>query len=149
MSTRAEADEFAELFPAIYLRFHLRDGKQSELPSASRAVLQHLSQTGPLTIGEAAAHLERAQSVVSEIVDHLEEKGLLERMRDPRDKRRTLVWLTDEGLARLAKDREVLSRDALARAMSHMHEDDRRALVRGVRALIEADDRASLTKEPS
>ena len=71
------AREFAELFPRVYLAFHRRDEKR-ELPNASRAVLQHLALTGPLTIGEMAQHLERAQSVVSEIVDHLERDGLLE-----------------------------------------------------------------------
>ena len=52
---------------------------------------------GPLTIGEAALHLERAQSVVSEIVSHLVQQGLLERESDPADRRRTLVWLTPAG----------------------------------------------------
>ena len=48
---------------------------------ASRAVLEHLAMAGPLTIGEAAGHLNRAQSVVSEIVSHLTDQELLERKR--------------------------------------------------------------------
>lgn len=43
------AAAFGELFPAVYLRFHRRDDKRSELTSAARAVLQHLSIAGPLT----------------------------------------------------------------------------------------------------
>jgi DNA-binding MarR family transcriptional regulator len=92
-----EARQFGELFPGVYLRFHRRDGKRHELPGASRAVLHHLTLTGPLTIGEMAKHLSRAQSVVSEIVDHLERDGLLERMRDPKDRRRTLLALLASG----------------------------------------------------
>jgi DNA-binding MarR family transcriptional regulator len=76
--------------------------------------------TGPLTVGEAAAHLSRAQSVVSEIVSHLERQGLLERDSDPADRRRTLVWLTPGGHDALRRDREVLGVDLLARAMSRM-----------------------------
>src|SRR4051812_45435506 len=91
---RAAAERFAALFRALYLTYHRRDGPRSDLPGASRAVLTHLAVTGPLTVGEAAAHLGRAQSVVSEIVDGLARKGLLERERDPDDRRRTLVWLT-------------------------------------------------------
>src|SRR6185369_10025501 len=83
----ADAAAFAQLFPAVYLRFHRRDAKGRALPAASRAVLQHLSGAGPLTIGEMARHLDRAQSVVSEVVDHLERDGLLERIRDHRDRR--------------------------------------------------------------
>lgn len=60
-------------------------------------MLTHLAVSGPLTVGEAAGHLNRAQSVVSEIVDGLERKALLERERDPADRRHTLVWLTPAG----------------------------------------------------
>ena len=135
----AAASAFAELFPAVYLRFHRRDAKRDGLPAASRAILQHLAVAGPLTVGEMARHLQRAQSVVSEVVDHLERDGLLERARDPRDRRRALVWLTDAGLAYLERDRDVLSRDLLARAMARMTPAARAALLRGTRALIRAD----------
>ena len=50
------AERFAERFRAVYLTFHRRDGPRSQLPGASRAVLEHLAMAGPLTIGEAAAH---------------------------------------------------------------------------------------------
>jgi DNA-binding MarR family transcriptional regulator len=133
-----DARQFGELFPAVYLRFHRRDGKQRELPGASRAVLHHLTLSGPLTIGEMAKHLSRAQSVVSEIVEHLERDGLLERMRDPQDKRRTLVWLSDKGLALLDREREVLSGELLTRAMTRMKPADRLALLRGMHALLAA-----------
>jgi DNA-binding MarR family transcriptional regulator len=134
-----DARKFGELFPAVYLRFHRRDGKTRELPTASRSVLHHLTLTGPLSIGEMAKHLSRAQSVVSEIVDHLEQAGLLERMRDPKDKRRTLVWLSGQGLALLEREREVLSGELLARAMARMQPAERHALLRGMHALIAAD----------
>jgi DNA-binding MarR family transcriptional regulator len=97
VSTEEDARAFAELFREAYLRFHRRDGKRSELSGASRAVLLHLSQAGPITVGELALHLDRAQSVVSEILNQLEGKGVLEREADPQDRRRTLVWLSPEG----------------------------------------------------
>jgi DNA-binding MarR family transcriptional regulator len=137
------AETFLELFPAVYLRFHRRDEKHAEMSGATRAALLHLSNTGPLTIGEIARHFDRAQSVVSEIVDGLEAKGFLERMRDPADRRRTLVWLTDEGFAALERERQVLSRALLEQAMSKMTDDDRAALLRGMRALIEAADKGA------
>ena len=136
---RASAAAFAELFPAVYLRFHRRDAKRDALPSASRAVLQHLAVAGPLAVGEMARHLQRAQSVVSEVIDHLVRDDLLERVRDPRDGRRALVWLTEAGLAYLERDRDVLSRELLARAMARMEPAARAALLRGMRALIRAD----------
>jgi DNA-binding MarR family transcriptional regulator len=102
-------------------------------------VLHHLTLSGPLTIGEMTKHLSRAQSVVSEIVDHLERDGLLERMRDPDDKRRTLVWLTDRGVGLLEREREVLSSELLTRSMLRMTTADRAALLRGLHALLAAN----------
>jgi len=137
-SDAGPAGEFAELFRAVYLTFHRRDGPRSQLPNASLAVLEHLALAGPLTIGEAAAHLRRAQSVVSEIVSHLERQGLLERERDPADRRRTLIWLTPDGQGALHRQREVLSADLLAGALSRMPPGQVGALLSALRALVQS-----------
>ncbi len=137
--TSAEAaTEFGQLFPATYLRLHRRDAAGTQLPGATRGVMLHLSNTGPLTVGELAQHLERAQSVISEIVDHLERDRWLERLRDPRDKRRVLVWLTERGLEVLEREREVLERELVAQAMAAMTSEERTALLTGMRALVRA-----------
>lgn len=135
---QARAERFAELFRAVYLTFHRRDRPRSELPGASRAVLEHLALAGPLTIGEAAAHMHRAQSVISEVVTHLERDGLLERESDPGDRRRTLIWLTPDGREALRRDRDVLGIDLLARAMAQLPPGQADALNAGMRALIES-----------
>lgn len=137
---RDVAEAFARLFPAIYLRFHRRDDRGAALSGASRAVLQHLTLTGPLTVGELAQHLDRAQSVVSDIVAGLEEKGLLERMPDPADRRRRLVWLAPDGMHLLQRDRDILSVELLQSAVEAMAPDDRAALLNSVEALLRADD---------
>ena len=139
MTSDAErAREFAELFRAVYLTFHRRDGPRSQLPNASLAVLEHLAMAGPLTVGEASAHLRRAQSVVSEIVSHLERQSLLERESDPADRRRTLIWLTPAGHAALRRDREVLSADLLAGALARMPTGQAGALLGALRALVQS-----------
>ena len=134
---QAQAERFAELFRAVYLTFHRRDGPRAQLPGASRAVLEHLALAGPLTVGEAAAHLSRAQSVVSDIVTHLERQGLLEREGDPADRRRTLIWLTPHGREVLRRDREVLGVDHLARALARLPPGQADQLVTGLRALVD------------
>jgi DNA-binding MarR family transcriptional regulator len=133
-----EARRYAELFRAVYLTYHRRDGPRSGLTGASRAVLEHLAITGPLTVGEAARHLERAQSVVSEIVDQLEGKALLERERDPADRRRTLVWLTPAGQEALRRDGEVLGVDRLTDAFARLPAEQRTALIAATAALVAA-----------
>jgi DNA-binding MarR family transcriptional regulator len=133
---RVQAERFAELFRAVYLTFHRRDGPRSQLTGASRAVLEHLALAGPLTVGEAAAHLTRAQSVISEIVTHLVRQGLLEREDDPADRRRTLIWLTPCGHEALRRDQEVLSVDHLARTMARLPPAQADDLIAGLRALV-------------
>jgi DNA-binding MarR family transcriptional regulator len=135
---QARAERFAELFRAVYLTFHRRDRPRSELSGASRAVLEHLALAGPLTIGEAAAHMRRAQSVISAIVTHLERDGLLERESDPGDRRRTLIWLTPSGHEALRRDREVLDVALLARAMARIPPGQASALNAAMQALIES-----------
>jgi DNA-binding MarR family transcriptional regulator len=134
---RDSAERFAELFRAVYLTFHRRDGPRGQLPGASRAVLEHLAMAGPLTVGEAAGHLSRAQSVISDIVSHLERQGLLERESDPADRRRTLVWLTPAGHEALRRDREVLSVDRLAVALAGLPDGQADALISGLRGLVD------------
>ena len=136
--SQQRAERFAERFRAVYLTFHRRDGPRSQLQGASRAVLEHLAMAGPMTIGEAAAHLDRAQSVISEIVSHLEQQGLLERESDPADRRRTLVWLTPAGHAALRRDREVLGLDLLGRALGRIPPDQADGLIAGLQALVQA-----------
>jgi DNA-binding MarR family transcriptional regulator len=135
-AAKQTAEQFAELFRAVYLTFHRRDGPRGQLPAASRAVLEHLALAGPLTVGEAAGHLSRAQSVVSDNVSHLEHQGLLERESDPADRRRTLVWLTTAGHQALRRDREVLSPDLLEPALAALPPGQADALLAGLRALV-------------
>jgi DNA-binding MarR family transcriptional regulator len=138
---RERAELFAARFRAVYLTFHRRDGPRSQLAGASRAVLEHLAMAGPLTVGEAAAHLNRAQSVVSEIVGHLQDQGLLERESDPADRRRTLIWLTPAGHDALRRDREVLGLDLLAGAFARMPAGEADALIAGMQALVDTAGR--------
>jgi DNA-binding MarR family transcriptional regulator len=133
------ADEFCALFPAVYLRFCRRhDKREMRLTPQMDAVLHHLSLSGPLTVGEMARHFARAQSVVSEIVDGMEKKGLCERMRDARDKRRVLVWLTDHAREVMSRRAEVLDPGRVSRAMHRLDPREREALVSGLRALVRA-----------
>jgi DNA-binding MarR family transcriptional regulator len=144
------ASDFTDLFSQVYLRFHRRRGKRDVRMTAQQwSVLQHLAMAGPLTIGECTQHLGRAQSVVSEIVDGLESKGLLERMRDTRDKRRVLVWLTDEAHAVIARERQVLDLERLARVAAKLSPSEQKSLMDGMRALVRAAETSGAKEKRS
>jgi DNA-binding MarR family transcriptional regulator len=138
------ASAFCELFPALYLRLcrrHDDESRRSRLTPQQDAVLHHLAMSGPLTVGEMSRHFARAQSVVSEIVDGMEDKGMLERMRDERDRRRTLVWLTEEAREVLRRRGEVLDPVRVGRAMRALPPERRASLIEGLRALVRAAER--------
>jgi DNA-binding MarR family transcriptional regulator len=139
MSSPSQAARaFADLFTTVFQVFHRRGPKRSLLTPQGWAVLQHLAMSGPLTVTEAARHMGRAQSVMSEMIDHLQSKGLLARMRDARDGRRVLVWLTDAGRSQLASEREVLSVEHLERAFAEIPAQDREQLLRSLQMLLES-----------
>lgn len=65
-------------------------------PSHAR-VLRVLAHHGALRLGDLSAHLRIAARSTTEVVDALEQRGLVERRADPDDRRATLVALTDQG----------------------------------------------------
>jgi len=67
-------------------------------PSQSRA-LGELMRHGAMRPGVLAEHLHIAPRSATEVVDDLQERGLVERAPDPADRRATLVRLTEAGAA--------------------------------------------------
>jgi DNA-binding MarR family transcriptional regulator len=146
VSATAEADrvvaEVARLFPAMYRRFKApaRPVGDGDLTPRMLTVVHHLAGSGPLTVGEQAEHLGLSPATTSELVDRLETRGLVKRIRDERDRRRVFVWLTEDGRRRARAQPRVLAEDALLTAVRRMRPDDRAALVHGMAALLAAGE---------
>jgi len=141
-TAEAAARRVARLFPEVYRRYHWANRvRGADLPVTRRAleVLQHLSLSGPLTVGEQAEHLGLRRNSVSELLQRLETKGLVARIRDERDERRVLVWLTDAGRDVVSRVGQVLAPDLIAQVMANLSPEERAAVVRGVELLATAD----------
>jgi len=121
---------FEAAYRDVYLALHRRDGPRQNLQAVSWAVLQHLALAGPLGVGELAQHLQRAQSVTSEIIAHLSADGYVEQEPDPADRRRHLVWLTPGGRGRLDDAHRVLDAPRVQNALEH--HPDPTALIAGL-----------------
>ncbi len=66
-------------------------------------VLRHLYEVGPISQQELGRALRIHASNLVALIDELESSGALIRRRDPEDRRRYLLELTDDGLRRLAE----------------------------------------------
>lgn len=137
MSSNDEAARFAGLYHDVFHRFARRSPLGAYRPSAeSLAVLLHLKRTGPLTVREASLHFSRSQAATSEILGRLETRGLVERLADDRDRRRTLVYLTPTGLGVVEAESQVLSLEELRRSFGRLPAGVRRGLLEGMEALL-------------
>jgi MarR family transcriptional regulator, lower aerobic nicotinate degradation pathway regulator len=74
-----------------------------EMRTHEFAVLNHLSESGPLSQQELGQALRINPSNLVGLLDLLEGDGLLVRVRDPQDRRRHLVTLTPMGRRRLVR----------------------------------------------
>jgi DNA-binding MarR family transcriptional regulator len=143
------AAEIGRLYPAVYRRFHVsrRHVAGSDLTPRMLAVVQHLASSGPLTVGELATHLGLSKAATTELVDRVEERGLIDRMRDDRDRRRVFLWLTETGRDQArqlsATHARVLEENVLLAAVRRMAPGDRDGLIRGLHALLAAADHAA------
>ncbi|GGM07961.1 MarR family winged helix-turn-helix transcriptional regulator [Dactylosporangium sucinum] len=96
-----EPDEgLAEAFWSVARRLRHQTHKSLEpwgiTPGQSRAV-NVLGRHGSMRLSELSEHLRIAPRSTTEVVDGLQERGLVERLPDPADRRATLVALTDSG----------------------------------------------------
>jgi DNA-binding MarR family transcriptional regulator len=102
--TAQHGEEEAESLPEAFwgvarqLRHLSRETLQpwEVTPGQSRAV-DVLTRHGVVRLSELAERLRIAPRSTTEVVDSLQERGLVERRPDPNDRRATLVALTEEG----------------------------------------------------
>ena len=141
---------FMQLFSATYSLLHRRRQPQGiALTPEGRGLLLHLAWSGPLSIGDLALHVDRAQSVVSESVAVLESHEMLSRVSDPRDRRRTLVWLTERARRWLAEEQEPLDAERTEAALSALAPADRRQLIEAFERFIATAEHARLKESPA
>jgi len=81
--------------------FHTIIAEQVDLGATEEKTLFLLSRLGPLTAGEIAHRTGLTTPSVTSLIDRLESKGFVRRVRDTRDRRRVIVEQNEERLAEL------------------------------------------------
>ena len=135
---QTDTERLSELFWSVARR--LRHSARAALapwdiaPSHSRA-LGVLMQHQALRLSELSDHLRIAPRSTTDVVDGLQERGLIERTPDPHDRRAVLVSLTDEGhrvgtAIRAARDADA---EQFFGALSHADRNDLTRILRTLR----------------
>lgn len=79
--------------------FHSAIGERMGLGMTEEKTLDLLQRLGPLTAGEIGQQTGLAPASVSGLIDRLEAKWLVRRVRDVKDRRRVIVEINHERLA--------------------------------------------------
>jgi DNA-binding MarR family transcriptional regulator len=102
-------------------------------PGQARA-LGVLLNHGVMRLSELSEHLHIAPRSTTEVVDGLQERGLVERRPDPVDRRATLVALTEQGASVGQAIQQARTAEA-ERFFGHLSRADRADLIRILRTL--------------
>lgn len=110
---------------------------QSHVSLSHMHVLWLLQHNGAMTMGRLAELLDVSMSNATGIIDRMEEKGLIERVRVPDDRRLVLVRPGGEGLRALAES-ETSKREGLRSVLGHLTASERPVVLAAIRSLRRA-----------
>jgi DNA-binding MarR family transcriptional regulator len=136
----AQVLEIQVLYPRVWFACHAEhsdaSAKKNGLSERESTLLAHLL-AGMSSPDDLGRHLGKSASTLSETVDGLVARGLVERKRREDDRRRVDLDVTDRGRETYSRG-SALSADRLAAALERLSVSDRAAVVRGLSLLARA-----------
>ena len=92
-----------------------RLSKVAGLTAPQLLVMQAIAARGEMTMGDIAEEVSLSQATITTILDRLEKRELIQRLRGSTDKRRVYARLTEDGMALLEKAPTPLQEEFIAR----------------------------------
>jgi DNA-binding MarR family transcriptional regulator len=122
----------ADLQRAVHLVAHHLDGTARELgvTQAEAHVLAQLHRDGPQTVGQLVEGFGHKRSTLTNILDRLEQRTLITRETNPRDRRTFTITLTRSGVGVAARVAEAV--DELERSVRQQISSSDVAAIRAV-----------------
>ena len=143
-STTGEAHQMLELLNSlggsIFRQLLWQKSSDLDLTYAQSQVLFRLAEHPGSHMGDVAKAFGVTLPAVTHIVDRLEEKGLVTRGDHPADRRVYVLDLTSAGKA-LVEELEAIRLRGMERVLARMSAEDRRRVLTGLEALVDAADR--------
>lgn len=133
--------QILKYYPQIYFACHTRHVRDpqtnQELSAHQVSILDHLDAVEAVTLSELAEHMGVTNATMSLNVDRLQRHGYVSRNRDPGDKRRTLLRLTEAGV-RIRAANSVLDPKRVAALLQRLPIKERAQALDGLRLLATA-----------
>ena len=121
---------------------HSRTLLESHGLTGPQAIILKALQNGSLPAGELATRVSLSQGTVTDILNRLEKRGLISRIRDAKDRRRVLVEATDAALTLLEQSPPLLQ-ESFAQRFSNLHDWEQPQLLASLQriaAMMDAED---------
>ena len=139
--SNSEVQQVLDAYPKIFFACHARhvqDPKTRRVLSAHQAsILDHLDSVEPTSLLDLAKHMGVTPSTMSITLDRLARHGYIARRRDPHDKRRSALRLTEAG-ERIRRAQSVLEPARVAGMLEALSQQDRAHALRGLALLAKA-----------
>jgi len=124
-----ELFQLMKRFPRPNLALSARkDMTRSEYELLGMLVMRLEGNQKALSIGEISNFLQITPAGVTHLINPLEEKGLIERLKDPNDRRVVLIGITEKGIG-IAEDLMAEIQEKLVGLIDFLGEDDSRKLI--------------------
>lgn len=121
---------------------HSRTLVESHGLTGPQALILKALQGGSISAGELATRVSLSQGTVTDILNRIEQRGLVKRLRDTQDRRRVLVVATDAGLALLEQSPPLLQ-ECFAQRFNNLQDWEQTQLLASLQriaAMMDAED---------
>jgi len=139
-SNEAIADEAADIGRELRRLWHglIRDSERAAHLDRQQYWVLSALKSGPQRMSALAEHAQTSQASVTGIVDRLEDRGLVERVRSSEDRRVVDVSITEMGAKELDRAR-VIFIERLEQALAPLDANERSGLLDVLRKLNAAN----------
>lgn len=121
--------------------------KTASVTGPQLRLLQLMSADGQPTVSDLAKKMSLSQATVTSIMDRLENRGLIERVRSTNDKRKVHPKLTAEGKTILAKTPTPLQ-DSFVRKFDSLKTWEQHMIIASMQRIAEMMDAEDLDASP-
>jgi DNA-binding MarR family transcriptional regulator len=124
------------VIPAVtrFLRAELRQHGQPNFSLSQLRVLYFLNRKPQSSLSEVAEYLDVTRPTMSAMIERLVQRGLVQRMDDPQERRRVILTLTDNGTTELEQVYGA-TLDSVANHLEGLSEDQLHQLMTGLSVL--------------